>query len=101
MEEEKVFVSLQCRDCELDICVFCPNGSYIYGKEGCTRKVDEDIAAEFHYYTEEVIPFWRTYTPQQAKQSYKDYISFLFEKIYSAPIGQKLDRRGKVPVSYK
>ena len=99
MTEEKVFISLQCRDCEQDQCVFCPNGTYLYNKEGCTRKVTDEVAARFNHFNEEVLPFWKTYSPQQIKESYCQHIDFLFNEIYSAPIGQKLDKNGKVSLS--
>ena len=94
---DETFVTLQCRDCELDNCAFCKNGTYLYGKEGCTRKVSEETAARFQHFNQEVLPFWKTYTLQQINKSYIEHINFLFREIYSAPIGQKLDKYGKVP----
>ena len=54
---DEVFLTLRCRDCEQDQCVYQPNGTYIKNKEGCTRKVSEETAARFKHYMEEVVPF--------------------------------------------
>lgn len=73
-----------------------PKGRYVFKKEGCTRLVTEKVAAQYFHYTEEIIPFWKTYTLKQVKQSYLEIINFLFNHVYNAPIGQKLDKNGKV-----
>ena len=91
-----MFLSLSCRDCEQDKCVFSPIGKWIKGKEGCTREVSEETAARFNHYMNEVIPFWKTYSVDFVRQSYKEIITFLFNEIYNAPIGQKLNAEGKV-----
>ena len=97
MEDDIVYLTLQCRDCEIDRCIYCPKGTYLKGKEGCTRKVSEDIAAQFNHYNQEVRPFWKQYSLKQVKKSYKEILDFLFKEIYAAPIGQKLDKYGKIP----
>lgn len=56
-EKENVFITLNCLDCDFAECYIHPRGRTIIGKEGCTRKVEEDIAAKFYHYIEEVIPF--------------------------------------------
>lgn len=94
-EEEKLFITLQCRDCELDKCIYCPLGKFVVGKQGCTRQVTEDTYAKFIHFQEEVVPFWKTYSPQQAQASYNEYIDFLFSEIYTAPIGRLLDKNAK------
>lgn len=60
MDEEFTFITLRCKNCEQNRCVFQPNGTFIKNKEGCTRKVSEETAARFKHYIEEVVPFWRT-----------------------------------------
>lgn len=54
---DETFITLRCRDCEQDYCVYQLKGSYIKNKEGCTRKVSEEDAARFKHYTEEIVPF--------------------------------------------
>ena len=68
----------------------------IHGKEGCTKKVNEDVAAQFYHYTEEVIPFWKMYDKEYVRKSYQEILDFLYQKVYAAPIGQRLDPDGKV-----
>lgn len=98
-EEDYVFLTLRCRDCEQDNCIFQPIGSFVRNKEGCTRKVSEETAAKFKHYTEEVMPFWRFHSLEYVKKAYEEVINFLFSEIYSAPIGQRLDPDGKVRLS--
>lgn len=54
---DTVVLTLRCRDCENDNCVYCPNGRYIDGKEGCTRIVSEEDAARYEHYMKEIVPF--------------------------------------------
>ena len=96
---ELTYLTLRCKNCEQDKCVFCPIGKIARGKEGCTRKVSEETAAKYIHYTEEVIPFWKHLALPQIKQQYNEIINFLFNEVYSAPIGQKLDSNGKVKTS--
>ncbi len=91
-----MFLTLNCKDCEQNECVFSPTSRWIKGKEGCTREVPEEIAMQFEHYMKEVIPFWKTYNSNYVRQSYIEIMNFLFNKIYSAPIGQKLNAEGKV-----
>ena len=56
-EKEDVYIKLNCRDCDFVECCIHPCGRAIIGKEGCTRKVSEEIAAQFYHYIEEIIPF--------------------------------------------
>ena len=95
-EKEDVFVKLSCKDCDFIECGIKLNGTIIRGKEGCTKRVSEEDAAKFYHYTEEIIPFWKTYDVEHVRQSYKEVIDFLYNKIYTAPIGQRLDPSGKV-----
>ena len=50
------YITLNCADCENSDCdlanKYIPDGS----KEGCTRRVPEDIAALYYHYIEEVLP---------------------------------------------
>jgi len=54
---DEFYLTLNCRDCEQDKCVYHPQGRVIYNKEGCTRKVAEETAAQFKHYMDEVVPF--------------------------------------------
>ena len=57
MEEGYVFITLQCINCEKELCGLARNYIPFDSKEGCTRTVSEETAARFKHYTEEVIPF--------------------------------------------
>ncbi len=98
-QEDKVFIKLNCHDCDKIDCGIAKKLVPFESKEGCTRKVSEETAARFHHYTEEVIPFWSEYNQQYVRQSYKEIIDFLEQEIYTAPIGQRLDPKGKVRLS--
>lgn len=99
MEEEYCFITLRCIKCEKELCGLARNYIPFDSKEGCTRKVSEETAARFKHYIEEVIPFWNMYDSSYQKRSYIEIINFLFEYIYNAPVGQKLDYFGKVRTS--
>ena len=95
-EEEDVYVTLNCEDCDFTECGIKLRNTIIRGKEGCTKKVSEETAAQFYHYTEEIIPFWKLQSEKYVRESYQEIIDFLYDKIYSAPIGQRLDPDGKV-----
>lgn len=93
------YITLRCTHCDKTLCGIARSWIPYESKEGCTRKVTEEDAAQFYHYTEEVIPFWKYYSLEQVQKSYKEIDDFLQTKIYSAPIGQKLDVWGKVKIS--
>lgn len=95
-ENEDVYLKLNCYDCDYIECGIKLKGQIIWGKEGCTRKVSEQTAAQFYHYMEEVIPFWKLQNKDYVQKSYNEIIDFLYNKIYKAPIGQRLDPSGKV-----
>lgn len=93
---DETFLTLKCHDCENDKCELYPIGTYIYDKEGCTRKVTEEEKAKFLHYMNEVLPFIRFYKTDKAKKDmYKEIDDYLFY-IYSKPLGQKLNKYGKI-----
>lgn len=52
-----MFLTLKCKYCEQDQCIYCPIGKIVIKDEGCTRQVSEEIAAQYQHYMQEVIPF--------------------------------------------
>lgn len=83
-----MFVTLRCRHCDK---VDCPSARpYIPDDslEGCTRQVSDLDAEKFQYYIEEVIPMHPPMT------RLLDAEQFL-QQIYQAPLGRKLDVKGK------
>ena len=98
-QKDKVFIKLNCHDCDKIDCGIAKKLVPFESKEGCTRKVSEEVAAQFQHYMEEIIPFWPEYDQQYVQQSYQEIINFLEKEIYSAPIGQRLDPEGKVRLS--
>lgn len=56
-EKEDVYITLNCKNCDFVECGIKLKNTMIHGKEGCTKKVNEDVAAQFYHYTEEVMPF--------------------------------------------
>lgn len=95
-EKEDVYLTLNCKDCDFIECGIKLKNTIIRGKEGCTKKVSEEVAAQFYHYMEEVIPFWKLQTEKYTRESYKEIMNFLYTKIYVAPIGQRLDPAGKI-----
>ena len=98
-EEEWTFITLNCHDFDFVECGIAKKLVPFESKEGCTRKVSEDIAAKFYHYIEEILPFWKLQSEKYVRDSYQEIISFLYNSIYSAPIGQRLDPQGKVKAS--
>ena len=89
---------LRCRDCEHINCVYSrkyiPEGSL----EGCTRIVTDDTYAKYEHYFLEKWPnaLKMNYPRAHISQIYSEIITFLDNEIYAAPIGQKLNKHGKV-----
>lgn len=98
-EPEEVYLKLNCIDCEFVECKIAKKYVKNDSKEGCTRKVPEQDAAKFYHYIEEVIPFWKMYPADHIAKSYNQIIEFFYDYIYTAPITQRLDPRGKVKAS--
>ena len=96
ISEYESFLTLRCSECEYVECPIIPNGTYWKGKQGCTRKVLKNIEDAYEHYFKEVLPFWKTYSSEKKKRSYQEIIKFLYNEIYSAPLGQKLNSDGKV-----
>lgn len=95
-EKEDIYLKLSCKNCDFVECGIKLRNQIIKGKEGCTRKVSEEVADQFYHYTQEIIPFWKLYNEKYIQESYKEIIDFLYQKVYAAPIGQRLDPDGKI-----
>ena len=54
---ESVYITLHCKHCENDNCIFYPIGSYIVNNEGCTRQITEEDSIRYEHYIKEEIPF--------------------------------------------
>ena len=93
--DDEVIITLKCKHCENTDCDIWKDGVYIFGKEGCTRVVSEEVAAHYQHYTQEIIPFWKHYSWENVKESYTEILVFLETQVYSAPLGHKLNRQGK------
>ena len=89
---------LRCKDCENMNCVYSheyiPEGSL----EGCTRILTDDAYAKYEHLLLEKWPnaISMEYPRETISQIYKEIVTFLDDETYAAPIGQKLDKRGKV-----
>lgn len=87
-----MYISLKCRDCDNTDCdiarQYIPDDS----QEGCTRRVDDLTSNMYHHLVDEVLPFaaLRNYPMRELNEGQE-----LLYKIYSCPIGRKLDVRGK------
>lgn len=89
---------LRCRDCENAKCIYAkgytPEGSL----EGCTRILTDEVYARHEHYLLEKWPnaLSANYPRDHITQLYNEIIAFLDNEIYAAPIGQKLNKHGRV-----
>lgn len=93
-----MYITLRCKDCENTQCSICPKGNYIAENDmrGCTRQVSTEEAARYQHYLQEIAPFmYMATTKEYQNTQYKNIIDFLYY-IYSQPIGQKLNKNGKI-----
>lgn len=89
-----MYVDFHCCDCDNDTCFLCPLGRYVPqdSRQGCTRKMDEDLYAQYEHLSQEVLPFMSL---GQYKGDYKEFDevnNFVFTR---CPIGTVLDDKGK------
>lgn len=91
-----MFITLRCDRCDNVDCTI--GRAYIPcdSKEGCTRQVPDETADQFYHYIEEVMPFVHLYkNRKQSFQKLSEIEGFLEQNIYSAPLGKRLDAKGK------
>lgn len=97
MEQELIPVRLYCNKCGNMLCKIHPIGKWFDVDAellGCTRRVDENLAAQYEHMTEEVIPFLH-----MNKSNSQDRLSELEDienQIYTSPLGVVYDEKGKV-----
>ena len=87
-----MFVTLRCQKCDNVDCPIARKYVPYESLEGCTRNVSESLAAKFRHDIEEVLPFvWK----RKDSQDVFDTIESDLNEVYTAPIGCKLDMKGK------
>lgn len=87
-----MFVTLRCQKCDNVDCPIARKYVPYESLEGCTRRVSESLAAKFRHDIEEVLPFaWKREDSQQVFNAIEKDLN----EIYAAPIGCKLDAKGK------
>ena len=89
-------IKLKCSECENSTCCYSNKYIPIDSLEGCTRKVIEDVEIEYYHLINEVAPFMYMNTTKEYQTKTYNQIINLLNNIYSMPIGQKLDKKGKV-----
>lgn len=88
--EEKVYITLKCRECENTTCKLNKQWLHPDSQCGCTREVSEETSAQYQHLMYEVAPFMDIDTTQEyQKRTYNEIIDFL-DYIYSCPLGQKI-----------
>lgn len=95
-------VKLVCGECEN---IECPSArKYIpsESREGCIRKLDDDLYIRYEHYINEVLPFmFKKTTREYQSRTYQEIIDMLGE-VYASPAVKKTDVRGKVlPTSWR
>lgn len=87
-----MFVTLRCQKCDNVDCPIARNYVPYDSLEGCTRKVSESLAAKFRHDIEEVLPFaWK----REDSEHVFNAVERDLDEVYAAPIGCKLDAKGK------
>lgn len=95
--DDYTYITFRCAECDNEDCDICPLGTYISSiLRGCTRKVTEEEAARYHHYETEVLPFIHTYKNHQTAIETLKEINEYYYYLTHCPLGQKLDKRGKV-----
>lgn len=86
-----MIVTLRCQKCDKVDCdiarLYVPYDSL----EGCTRVVDDELAARFHHAVDEVIPFMSMRRSEQEREDAERCLDL----VYKAPVGRVLDAKGK------
>ena len=94
-----MFINLQCKNCEN---IKCPIETLAWiDKEGCSREISEEVAEQYEHYINEIIPFWKLKSNSAIDKEYNKILDFLYTYIYKAPIGQKIDKDGKIDIKQK
>lgn len=89
-----MYVDFHCCDCDNDTCLLCPLGSYVPqdSGQGCTRKMDEDLYAEYSHLKDEVLPFIPLGQYKCNFEEFDRVNNFIFNR---CKIGTVLDIQGK------
>lgn len=94
-------LTLRCSECENPNCVFARKYIIEGSLEGCTRRVSDEVYDKYFYYLQEKWPLSLSsgYKLEYINETYKEIMDFLCDEIYSAPIGQKLNKQGKIKLT--
>lgn len=94
-----MYITLRCKDCDNIDCGiarrFIPEDSL----EGCTREVNDEIAEMYSHYANEVLPFVPLYKNFKTACDTTNKIYDFLRQVYAAPLGRKIDQRGKATTS--
>lgn len=87
-----MFVTLRCQKCDNIDCPIARNYVPYDSLEGCTRKVSESLATKFRHDIKEVLPFaWK----REDSKFIFNAVEKDLNEVYAAPVGCKLDAKGK------
>lgn len=99
MEQELIPVRLYCNKCGNMFCQIHPIGKWFNVDAellGCTRRVDENLAAQYDHIKDEVLPFLHMNKNIEHNDEIYNELESIENKIYAAPLGVVLDEKGKV-----
>lgn len=90
------YVSLHCSTCSLIDCpiarLYVPGGSL----EGCTRALSDEDADLYRHYDLEVVPLASlSRSLEDCVRKMDEVEGFYQEIVYKAPIGRRIDEKGK------
>lgn len=94
---------LYCNGCCNRECDICPIGTWIPGwsRQGCVRKVDDDLLARIHHIERETLPFLRRGKSYDEVYKLTIELESLYDEVLRCDVVHLLDSSGKVDESRK
>ena len=93
-DDNYFYITLNCWNCDHPT---CRSGNIIHknAKDGCVRKVNEELFIEYYHQLKEVWPFALKESKEKINKEYKNTINTLY-KIYNSPCVKKYGKSFKV-----
>lgn len=98
-----VVKKLYCNRCCNRECDICPVGTWIpsWSRQGCVRKVDDDLLARIHHIERETLPFLRRSRSYDEVYRLTVELESLYDDVFKCDVVHLLDSSGKVDESRK
>lgn len=94
---------LHCNECCNRECGICPVGTWIpnWSRQGCVRRVDDDLLANIHHIEREMLPFLRRGKRNEEVYRLMIELESLYDEVFKCDVAHLLDKSGKVDESRK